>query len=183
MFFGKVADNNDSMIKDKFFCGEIQRNLRKLKRRQKKWKSLPVLTEFELETVEITVRSNPHVFLEEYYVSVFRMSSVHYEEDQIIDEVWDIIQGLSWEERETVIAKIIKHKKDEIINIAIQENFTRIQMEVRSIIMSECGTTQQIAPSANTDSSDESEKKDDENPAESAEERKAKFVNDAFDDD
>ena len=52
VFFGKVADNNDTKIKDKFFCGEIQRNLRKLKRRQKKWKSLPVLTEFELETLD-----------------------------------------------------------------------------------------------------------------------------------
>ena len=183
MFFGKVADNNDSMIKDKFFCGEIQRNLRKLKRRQKKWKSLPVLTEFELETVEVTIRSNPHVYLEEYYVSIFRMSSVHYDEDQIIDEVWEIIQGLRWEDREAVIAKIIKQKKDEIIKIAIQENFTRIQMEVRSIIMSECGTTQQIAPVADTGSADASDEKDATEPEKSLEERKEKFVNDAFDDD
>lgn len=27
VFFGKVADNNDMKIKEKFFCGEIQRGL------------------------------------------------------------------------------------------------------------------------------------------------------------
>ena len=67
--------------------------------------------------------------------------------------------------------------------IAIQENFTRIQMEVRSIIMSECGTTQQIAPVADTGSADASDEKDATEPEKSLEERKEKFVNDAFDDD
>ena len=44
VFFGKVADNNDMKIQDKFFCGEIQRDLDELAAKRKKWVSLPRFT-------------------------------------------------------------------------------------------------------------------------------------------
>lgn len=177
VFFGKVADNNDEMIKDKFFCGEIQRDIKALKEERKEWKPIPSFTNFGTKDLERDIVRRPNVYLENYYLTSLRQSTVHYDEDEVYDEVWRIIHGLSLDEREMILAKIVQLYKETVVRIAIQENFTRIQQDVRNIIFRESGTTQEIKPAAN----DSDEKKDDnKKPERSYEERLNEFVNDCW---
>lgn len=162
VFFGKVADNNDTMIKDKFFCGEIQRNARLLKWRRKRWKKLPIMSDFDAEALESDIRNRPHYYLQEYFMSILVVPGVHYEEDLLEDDVWGKIQELSWEDRQKLIENIIRIKTEDLVRRTIQDNFTRIQMEVRSIIMAESAITQDIDtpkgsnnPEQNTDKTQE----------------------------
>ncbi len=48
-FFGKVADNNDTPIRKKFFCGEVQVDVEAWKQKMKKAEDIPVLTDFQKE--------------------------------------------------------------------------------------------------------------------------------------
>jgi hypothetical protein len=132
------------MIKDKFFCGEIQRNARLLKWRRKRWKKLPIMSDFGAQALEIDIRNRPHYYLQEYFMSILVVPGVHYEEDLLEDDVWGKIQELSWDDRQKLIEEIIRIKTENLVRKTIQDNFTRIQMEVRSIIMAESATTQEI---------------------------------------
>lgn len=71
-FFGKVADNNDTPIRRKLFCGEIQIDNEGFKERQKRWVQIPKQQEdiFREREVEEEVRKNTvrectqYIFLE-----------------------------------------------------------------------------------------------------------------------
>lgn len=51
-FFGKVQDNNDTKIKRKFFCGEIQIDMKRMKEKQADWQTLPVFSDFGTDDKE-----------------------------------------------------------------------------------------------------------------------------------
>ena len=78
------------------------------------------------------------------------MPGVHYEEDLLEDDVWKRIQDLTWKARQELIDKIVLTMTQQVVRKTIQDNFTRIQMEVRSIIMAESGITQEIGPPDST---------------------------------
>lgn len=95
-------------------------------------------------------------------MSILVVPGVHYEEDLLEDDVWGKIQELSWEDRQKLIEDIIRIKTEDLVRSTIQDNFTRIQMEVRSIIMAESAITQDIDtpkgsnnPEQNTDKTQE----------------------------
>ena len=46
--------------------------------------------------------------------------------------------------RQELIDKIVQTMTQQVVRKTIEDNFTRIQMEVRSIIMAESGITQEI---------------------------------------
>ena len=102
------------------------------------------MSDFGAEALEMDIRNRPHYYLQEYFISILVAPGVHYEEDLLEDDVWGKIQELSWEDRQKLIEKIIQIKTEDLVRRTIQDNFTRIQMEVRSIIMAESATTQEI---------------------------------------
>ena len=147
-FFGKVADNNDDKIDDKFFCGEIQINKRLMKKKRKEWKPLPLMTDFHEDRARNAVFSEPEKYLAEYFCDVIRKDgSIVYEEDQLQQEAIKRAGELSDDDRKGILKDIAKKKAEEAVDKKILDNFNRIQADVKNIIARETGSvSQEVTP-------------------------------------
>lgn len=65
-FFGKVADNNDTPIDRKLFCGEILVDMKRVKEMNKKHKNIPIMKDFENEVREGLYANREEIF-DKYY--------------------------------------------------------------------------------------------------------------------
>jgi hypothetical protein len=146
VFFGKVADNNDMKIKEKFFCGEIIRDLKQLKKKRKRWRQLPRLTDFGEDQVKQAVDDNPDDELMEYFVNEISKGVVVYSDDDIIVKARSRVEALSDKERTSLIESIANAKAEKCIRDVIQRNFRRVQADVKGIIEKECWQPQDMTP-------------------------------------
>ena len=146
VFFGKVADNNDMKIKEKFFCGEIVRDIDELKRKRKRWRGVPKFTDFGEEEARNAVYEDEDAALEEYFTRELRKSIVIYTDDDICEAARERIGKLTEEERENLLETIAKEKADKAVRDIIERNFRQVQADVRGIIQRECAPPQDITP-------------------------------------
>ena len=146
VFFGKVADNNDMKIKEKFFCGEIVRDIDELKRKRKRWRGVPKFTDFGEEEARNAVYEDEDAALEEYFTRELRKSIVIYTDDDICEAARERIGKLSEEEKENLLETIAKEKADKAVRDIIERNFRQVQADVRGIIQRECAPPQDITP-------------------------------------
>jgi hypothetical protein len=151
VFFGKVADNNDMKIKEKFFCGEIQRDLDELADKRKRWQDIPRFTDFGEEDIRSSVMGDPEGALTEYFTAQIKAGFVVYHDDDIPDEVTRRISLLSADERNELLEQIVTDLVNDAVKKRIAENFKRVQADVKGIIARECWLSQEIhQPENNT---------------------------------
>ena len=144
VFFGKVADNNDMKIQDKFFCGEIQRDLDELAAKRKKWVSLPRFTDFgEADLIASMVNDKYNVLLDHFRGQLQR-GVAHYEEDELDDKAWELISALKLEEQDELVMSLALKAADEMVTAAIMDNFKKVQDDIKGIIDRECQQSQEI---------------------------------------
>ena len=144
VFFGKVADNNDMKIQDKFFCGEIQRDLDALAKKRDTWAFLPRFTDFgEAQLIAAMLDERYNVLLE-HFLSQLERGAAHYDEDEIEDKAWEMISALSPEEKDELLLTIARKAAEEMVNKAIMDNFKKVQDDIKSIIDKECQQSQEI---------------------------------------
>jgi len=145
VFFGKVADNNDERINDKFFCGEIQRDRKLMEEKRKQWEKLPEFTDFGKEDVRSKVFSNPKQAIADYYADMIRKDgSILYDDAEIKNIASERAKKRMDEGNvEKLLEEIYFKAYDEVVEARIQKNFERIQSEVRSIIAKETGQAMQ----------------------------------------
>lgn len=150
VFFGKVADNNDEKISNKFFCGEIQIDRRKMEEKRRQWHPLPRMTDFGEASIREKVMSDKPSALKEYFKDEIRKDgSIGYVGDQLDEEAQNRAEALSDDAVDALLAKIIEEKIAEELERRVQENFTRIQQDVKRIISRETGmVSQEITPPA-----------------------------------
>ena len=146
VFFGKVADNNDLKIKEKFFCGEIVRDLEELKRKRKRWRELPRFTDFGEKAARESVYKDADKAILAYFESELSKGIVVYEKDDMQREAIRRKDALSEDERNELLERIAKEKADKLVRDTIQRNFRKVQMDVRGIIERECYMPQDITP-------------------------------------
>ena len=148
VFFGKVADNNDEKISNKFFCGEIQIDKARMAEKRKRWQPLPRLTDFGEDEVRKAVYGQREASLAEYFREEIRKDgSVHYEDDLLEEAALRKARALDRGEADRLLSRIADRKADEAVEKRIQENFTRIQNDVRNIIRKETGqVAQDVVP-------------------------------------
>ena len=146
VFFGKVADNNDMKIKEKFFCGEIVRDIEQLKRKRKRWRSVPKLTDFGEDEARQSVYDDQDGALLAYFLGELRKGVVIYAYDDILQEARMRVDTLSADEKAELLEMIAKEKADKAIRDIIERNFRKVQMDVRGIIDRECSQPQDISP-------------------------------------
>ena len=146
VFFGKVADNNDMKIKEKFFCGEIIRDLKQLKKKRKRWRQLPRLTDFGEDRVKQAVYDNPDAELMEYFMNELKRGVVVYSDDDLKVEARSRVEALSQKERDSLIESIAAAKAEKCIRDIIHRNFRKVQADVKGIIDKECWQPQDITP-------------------------------------
>jgi hypothetical protein len=144
VFFGKVADNNDMKIKEKFFCGEIQRDLDELKKKRKRWQGIPKFTDFGEENARNSVNEDPDGALLDYFVSDLRKGVVVYDAEALKEEAARLRDSLTEAERDEILETIAKDKAEKVVRDIIESNFKRIQAEVKGIIDRECRQPQDI---------------------------------------
>ena len=144
VFFGKVADNNDEKIEDKFFCGEIQIDLDRMKGKRARWRKLPVLTDFGEERIRQEVLSHPEKVLSDHFRDVIRKTSdIVYAPDEMEARVAGMIEGVQLAEAQEILREAADRAVADHIDSVIQKNFERIQKDVRYIIEKETGTVSQ----------------------------------------
>jgi len=148
VFFGKVADNNDEKIENKFFCGEIQIDQKKMKLKKKDWKPLPQMTDFNEAAIAREVYEKPYEALSEFFRESIRTDgSVVYADDELDTEALRRAKALKKDDRERFLERIIMERIDAEVERRILENFNRIQSDVKRIIAKETGTlSQDVTP-------------------------------------
>jgi hypothetical protein len=148
VFFGKVADNNDMKIKEKFFCGEIIRDIEELERKRKRWREIPKFTDFGEDEARRSVYDDADGALLSYFINELRKGVVIYAYDDIFQEAKERVESLTDEEREELLEKIAKERADKAVRDVIERNFRKVQADVRGIIDRECAQPQSITPIA-----------------------------------
>ena len=147
VFFGKVADNNDMKIKDKFFCGEIKIDLDRMQEKRKHWQSLPQFTDFGEAEIRKEALAHTNDCLLEYYSDYIRVhGGVVLQGDDLREAAQAMIDAADEQEKDAIMEKIISQRIDLAVQKRIQENFMRVQNDVREIIRRECEVSQEIAP-------------------------------------
>jgi hypothetical protein len=144
VFFGKVADNNDSKINEKFFCGEIQRDLKLLAKKKKTWQKVPKFTDFGEESARNSVYEDPDAALLDYFIAELEKGVVVYQPEDVKIQARRRVDALSSTERNALLDRIATRRYNKAVRVIIEQNFKRIQDEVKGIIDRECRQSQQI---------------------------------------
>ena len=137
VFFGKVADNNDMKIKDKFFCGEIQRDVDSLSKKRESWQSLPQFTDFGEEEIRAAVYNEKEYFLIEHFKRILRKGVVVYDDDGLEEKAQEMVSALSDVERQELIDTIAQKRIYNHVMRIVHNNFKRVQEEVKDIVEKE----------------------------------------------
>ena len=144
VFFGKVADNNDMKIKDKFFCGEIVRDLDELKHKRKRWRILPKFTDFGEEEARQAVYDDADRTLLGHFKDCLMKGVVIYDKDDLSEEAVRLREALTEDERSELLSRIAKERSDKVVRDIIESNFRNVQADVKAIIDRECTQSQEI---------------------------------------
>ena len=144
VFFGKVADNNDEKIINKFFCGEIQIDKRKMDEKRSSWRPLPMMTDFGEADIRKAVLTDRMSSMKEYFMKEIRKDgSIGYADDQLDEEAAKRAGALAEIAVDELLERIVEEKITEEIERRVQSNFNRIQQDVRRIIARETGMIDQ----------------------------------------
>lgn len=141
VFLGKVADNNDTKIARKLFCGEIQIDMDRYCRKQEERQPLPMMTDFGDAEIENNVRRlgeqvirqdiRRRIMDREHALGKFPSS------EDISEELERTFEGMTLEEQESIIRSVSEEKCRENVNRLVRQNFERIKQEVWNIIVTE----------------------------------------------
>ena len=135
-FFGKVADNNDTPIQKKFFCGEIQIDLERFKERNKSNRKLPRVTDFGEAEVYASVHE-PRMregILRSWAVGRVMESGIVEDSDTMERRVAAVIASLTGKEVEKILSDEAERQVEATIQEMIQENFMQIRRDVQEIV-------------------------------------------------
>ena len=141
VFLGKVADNNNTKIERKLFCGEIQIDMDRYRRKQEEKQPLPMMTDFGDVDIENNVRRlgeqvirqdiKRRLMDREHAMGRFPSS------EDLKEEIDQEFKALSSDEAEEIIRKASSDKCQENVNRMVRENFEKIKQEVWNIIVTE----------------------------------------------
>ena len=134
-FFGKVADSNSHKIDKKFFCGEIQIDSKKQAEKRKHWKKLPQMTDFGEEEIRKDVMSDTEKVLLEWIAENLRKNSnIVLSESELDTAAREELRTMSEERKNGVLESVIEKRIKAKVDRMIDENFRRIQQDIRDLI-------------------------------------------------
>ena len=122
------------------------RDIEQLKRKRKRWRSVPKLTDFGEDEARQSVYDDQDGALLAYFLGELRKGVVIYAYDDILQEARMRVDTLSADEKAELLEMIAKEKADKAIRDIIERNFRKVQMDVRGIIDRECSQPQDISP-------------------------------------
>ena len=135
-FFGKVADNNETPVEKKFFCGEIQIDVERWKQRKKTNRKLPRMTDFGEADVFASVHE-PGIrdgILRNWAISDLMEEGIVEDADTMERRVEARIGSLTHREVEGILSREAERQIADLIEETIRENFQQIRRDVQEIV-------------------------------------------------
>lgn len=135
-FFGKVADNNDTPIEKKFFCGEIQIDNERQKELRKTNRKLPRMTDFGEGEVYASVHEPMlrNGILRSWAVAEIIKEGIIEDGDSMERRVEAMIGSLTEKEIENILSAEAERQIADLIQETIENNFTQIRQDVQDIV-------------------------------------------------
>ena len=144
-FIGKVAVDNDSPVRQPFFCGAIQIDLEEYARKEKDARDIPDLTDFELDGLWNQI-SSPEIG--RIYIRDRLMEQVRSErkrdrlaalpEEDVQEEADRRFARMTDADCEQMLRGMLPELKEKEIARVIEENFYAIRADIRQLIDLEC---------------------------------------------
>lgn len=145
-FIGKVADTFEHPIRQKLFCARIYRDREALAEEMKQWKGLPVMMDFGEDDAEQHVRSHQREYILEYCKDKIQQGDVVYPEDLLEEKAGKMLSLMTQKECDTLLDMIIARERQAAYEKVLDDNMTRIQNVVDSIVAAELFRLNNISP-------------------------------------
>lgn len=140
-FIGKVADNNDTRIERKLFCGEIQIDMKKYNEKKAVRRPLPEMTDFGQADIENNVRRLGDAVIRgelRRRVMAKEHSKGHFpSSEEVTPQVEELFRDLSHEQKEEIIREVTRLKVQQKVDSMVRKNFEKIKREVWDIVVKE----------------------------------------------
>ena len=151
-FIGKVAIENNSPVKQPFFCGAIQIDLEEFKRKEREAEDIPDLSDFELGDLwkQVSVPEIGRIYILDHLKDTIRSEWKRehrqgYSEDVLAEEADRRLAAMSDDECETMLRAMIPELERKEISRIIEDNFYAIKGDIRELIEQECPPEQEEA--------------------------------------
>ena len=138
MFCGKVADDFRTPIRQKLFCGMIQRDPKVVAAKQAKYVDIPVLTDFGEEEVAREVDDQGIALIAgEVREKILNESTIIPTESELVEQTQEIIDNMP----PAVINQRMAQLYEDLIKANMQrqimQNFIQVKKDIKNIIDSE----------------------------------------------
>lgn len=137
-FFGKVADNNETPIEKKLFCGEILIDMKKFNEKQKTNQKLPIMTDFDdaYYYEQVHEETQQTEILTEYCHKKVQEDEEIYDEDELYNRSIKVFNRLTDDDIEKILRDEAEKRIKSHCNELVQENFKKIREDVQRIVES-----------------------------------------------
>lgn len=139
-FFGKVADNNDTRIEKKLFCGEIQIDLDRWRKKMKTNQKLPVMTLFNDDEIRARVREellSKDIIRTWCVRKIIEEDGAVYDDEEMERRIGALEKSLGRRERDEILDAEAEIMIQETVERTVRENFERIREDVRRLVEDE----------------------------------------------
>ena len=144
-FIGKVAVDNDSPVRQPFFCGAVQIDLEEYARKEKDARDIPDLTDFELDGLWEQVSSPEigRIYIRDRLMELVRSERKRdrlsaLPEEDVQEEADRRFARMTDADCEQMLRGMLPELKEKEIARVIEENFYAIRADIRQLIDLEC---------------------------------------------
>lgn len=146
-FVGLVADSHENKIQEKFFCAEIVRDPKTMKRKQSKARPLPRFTDFGEDSIRAYMLKNRERCILAHYEYLLKYDSgVVYRPDELLEAASRKLKALTEKEKKELISVLIEKRIEKEIASQVKANYDRIRAEVKGIVSREYMPSQAVNP-------------------------------------
>ena len=148
IFFGKVADNNNKKerIKRKFFCGEVDINVKEWIAKEKKFKKLPLITSFDDDAIIESVHEDQlrNQILDDWATGQLLEQGIISDTEEMELRKQALIKTLSKGKIEELLMAEAEKMIEENVAIVVDKNYKQIKQDIRDLIHEELPEDEEI---------------------------------------
>ena len=144
-FIGKVAVDNDSPVRQPFFCGAIQIDMDDYRRKESEAEDLPDLTDFGLDGLwdQVSAPEMGRIYIEDRLREQVRSGrkgerQPALTEDAVQEEADRRLSGMSDRDCEDMLREMLPALEEKEIARTVEDNFYAIRDDIRRLIDLEC---------------------------------------------
>ena len=144
-FIGKVAVDNESPVKQPFFCGAIQIDMDEYTRKEREAEGIPILTDFETDKLwdQVSKPGIGRIYLrdalqEQVRAEWRREKRQTWTEDEVQSEANKRLNAMTDEQCTKMLRDMIPELERKEVARIIEDNFYAIRADIHRLIENEC---------------------------------------------